>query len=431
MSILSKTFGSDLLSGHYHGRIFEVTHRNENQKDPTLRKNKNILVLIKDKLYRFNYEGDLELSSGQLISFEICEKGDLVNLITRGTGKTIGLENDVLRWRRPTQNPSRMQLLRIRHRILGEIREWFDMQEFVETETPILVYAPSPESQLSPVKTDSGFLITSPEFQMKRLLVGGFDKIYQFARCFREGEIGPFHNPEFTILEWYRSEEKLEVLMSDIEQVVSYIVKNIFKGNPSEKVSLPPWPRMTVSSIFKKYLNIFLDGSESSSQLRLKAQYSGYNYLLDNLTIGSEITENLAYERVFFRLWNYVEKEFLKSTTVFVYEWPLPLASLACACSQNTGFAERVELYANGIELANGFMELTDPVEQRKRFEQDLLNRYSEGRSSVPLDEKFLESLKLGLQNCSGMALGVDRLIMWLCGAKKIRDVLCFSQDEL
>mgnify|MGYP002025337709 FL=1 len=153
--------------------------------------------------------------------------------------------------------------------------------------------------------------------------------------------------------------------------------------------------------------------------------------LLDNLKIEPETTENLAYEQIFFRLWNHIETEFLKNTTVFVYEWPLPLASLASVCSQNSGFAERVELYANGIELANGFMELTDPVEQRKRFEQDLLNRHSEGRNSVPLDEKFLKSLELGLQNCSGMALGLDRLIMLLCGTKKIRDVLCFSQDEL
>ena len=116
---------------------------------------------------------------------------------------------------------------------------------------------------------------------------------------------------------------------------------------------------------------------------------------------------------------------------MFVYEWPLPLASLARPCPKHTGFAERVELYVNGMELANGFGELTDATEQRRRFEQDLKNRESNGRSGVPLDEKFLKTLEQGLPESSGMALGIDRFIMWLCNAKHIRDVICFSEDEI
>ena len=109
----------------------------------------------------------------------------------------------------------------------------------------------------------------------------------------------------------------------------------------------------------------------------------------------------------------------------------MPLASLARNCPTNLGFAERVELYVNGMELANGFGELTDAAEQRRRFEQDLKNRQSEGRSTVPLDEKFLRSIQQGMPESSGMALGVDRLIMWLCDAKHIREVLCFTEDEI
>ena len=113
-----------------------------------------------------------------------------------------------------------MELIQTRHKIIHGIRNWFDQQNFIETETPLLVYAPSPEAQLFPVKTDKGYLITSPEFQMKRLLVGGFDKIFQITRCFRDQEKSPQHNPEFTMLEWYRINEPLEKLMNDIEQFV-------------------------------------------------------------------------------------------------------------------------------------------------------------------------------------------------------------------
>ncbi len=427
----SQTSRNSLLSGRCHGRILEVISGNEKPFKPTSENHKNILVLIKDQLYELNYQGDSELSTGLLISFELSEKGEVVKLKTGASSVNFEAEGDLLRWRRPTNNPSRMKLLRARQQIIHGIREWFELQEFIETETPLLVSAPSPESQFSPIKTDSGFLITSPEFQMKRLLAGGFEKIFQLVRCFRKAESGPLHNPEFTMLEWYRSNEALEVLMSDIEQMVLHLSKTIAGENFAEKIPLPPWSRVTVSSLFKKHLNIILDGSESSTHLREKAQLSGHAELLVDLAIQPDLTESLAYEQIFFRLWDHIEAEFADSTPLFVYEWPLPLASLARPCPQRSGFAERVELYVNGMELANGFGELTDAAEQRRRFEQDLKNRLSEGRGSVPLDEKFLKCLEQGLPESSGMAMGIDRLVMWLCGAKQIREVLCFIEDEI
>ena len=431
MSSSSQTSSNSLLSGHCHGRVLEVICRDEKSQESIAENYKNILVLIKDHLYTLNYVGDTELSAGSLISFELGENGEVEILKTGGTAVNLEPEGDLLRWRRPAINPSRMKLLRIRQQIIHGIREWFELHDFIETETPLMVSAPSPESQFSPIKTDSGFLITSPEFQMKRLLAGGFEKIYQLARCFRKGESGPLHNPEFTMLEWYRSNEALEVLMLDIEQMVMHLSGTIAAENFPEKIPLPPWPRVTVCSLFKKHLNIILDGTESASQLRAKAQLSGHDELLIDLSTQSDLTESLAYEQIFFRLWNHIEAEFASSTPLFVYEWPLPLASLARPCPQRSGFAERVELYVNGMELANGFGELTDASEQRRRFEQDLKNRRSEGRSSMPLDEKFLKCLEQGLPESSGMAMGVDRFVMWLCGAKQIREVLCFTEDEI
>ena len=219
--------------------------------------------------------------------------------------------------------------------------------------------------------------------------------------------------------------------MLDIEQMVMSLMESVDTEKLPLKIQSPPWPRVTVSELFKKHLNIILDGFETATVLREKAELSGHAYLLDEISVQSRLTEPLAYEQIFFRLWNHIEPEFTGSFPLFVHEWPLPLASLAKPCVDRAGFADRVELYVNGMELANGFGELTDATEQKRRFEQDLKNRISVGRESVPLDEKFIKSLQQGLPESSGMALGVDRLIMWLCGVKHIREVLCFAEDEI
>ena len=431
MSSSSHFSSNSLLSGSYQGRVLEVICGDEKSNESTFEINNKIIVLIKDQLHTLSLQENVGIFQGALISFEVTENGRVEKEKTEQSPVNFDAEGDVLRWRCPAKYTSRMELLRTRQQIIRGIREWFEQQDFIETETPVLVHAPSPESQLFPIKTNSGFLVTSPEFQMKRLLTGGFEKIYQLARCFRNAESGPLHNPEFTLLEWYRINEPLEVLMSDIEQVVMHIIETVSTESFVRKKPLPPWPRVTVCDLFKNHLNIILDGSESAVQLREKAQQSGYADLLDGISDLSKLTESLAYEQIFFRLWNQIDSEFCGSIPLFVYEWPMPLASLAKPCPKHSGFADRVELYVNGMELANGFGELTDAAEQRRRFEQDLRNRNSEGRESVPLDEKFLKSLEQGLPKCSGMALGVDRLIMWLCDVKHIREVLCFAEDEI
>jgi len=420
-----------LLPGCYHARVLKVFGIKRKSQISAKENKKKIIILIEDRLYTLNLQEDLYLLEGSLISFELSKKGILSNLKTRTLSVNFENYDDLLRWRRPTKKPSRMDILRTRQKIISGIREWFEQQDFIETETPLLVSAPSPESQFYPIKTDSGFLITSPEFQMKRLLTGGFEKIYQFARCFRDAERGPLHNTEFTMLEWYRSNESLEVLMTDIEQMVKHLIKTVTTDNFTLNLPLLPWSRVTVSTLFKKHLNIILNGTESASKLKKKAELSGNAELLAAISDQPELTESMEFEQIFFQLWNHIELEFTETNPLFVYEWPLPLASLARPCPHDPGFADRVELYVKGMELANGFEELTDPAEQRRRFEQDLKNREAMGRSGVPLDEKFLKSLEQGLPKSSGMALGIDRLIMWLCDAKHIRDVICFSEDEI
>ena len=410
----------NLPSGNYHGRVIEQSE-----------KSNQIIVLIKDRLFRLIMEETVKLPMGSLIFFKVNLDKKLEKIKIKNSTSNFEANGDIFRWIKLTKKPSRMEFLQTRHQIIRGIRKWFDQQNFIETETPLLVSAPSPEAQLFPVKTEKGYLITSPEYQMKRLLVGGFDKIFQITRCFRDAENSPQHNPEFTMLEWYRTYQPLEKLMTDIEQFVLHLSDSVKSNLLSKKIPLPPWPRKSVSALFKKHIGIKLDGSETSYELRKKAELSGYEKLFHDLPDSSKLTDSLAYEQTFFRLWNYIQNRFSQSTPVFVFDWPLPLASLARKNPMRKEFAERVELYVNCMELANGFAELTDPIEQRRRFEQDLKNRKSEERETVPLDKKLLKSLEQGLPECSGMALGIDRLIMWLCGTDNIQDVICFTEDEV
>ena len=410
----------NLPSGNYHGRVIEQSE-----------KSNQIIVLIKDRLFRLIMEETVKLPMGSLISFKVNLDKKLEKIKIKNSTSNFEANGDIFRWIKLTKKPSRMEFLQTRHQIIRGIRKWFDQQNFIETETPLLVSAPSPEAQLFPVKTEKGYLITSPEYQMKRLLVGGFDKIFQITRCFRDAENSPQHNPEFTMLEWYRTYQPLERLMTDIEQFVLHLSDSVKSNLLSKKIPLPPWPRKSVSALFKKHIGIKLDGSETSYELRKKAELSGHEKLFHDLPDSSKLTDSLAYEQTFFRLWNYIQNRFSQSTPVFVFDWPLPLASLARKNPMRQEFAERVELYVNCMELANGFAELTDPIEQRRRFEQDLKNRKSEERETVPLDKKLLKSLEQGLPECSGMALGIDRLIMWLCGTDNIQDVICFTEDEV
>ena len=410
----------NLPSGNYHGRVIEQSE-----------KSNQIIVLIKDRLFRLIMEETVKLPMGSLIFFKVNLDKKLEKIKIKNSTSNFEANGDISRWIKLTKKPSRMEFLQTRHQIIRGIRKWFDQQNFIETETPLLVSAPSPEAQLFPVKTEKGYLITSPEYQMKRLLVGGFDKIFQITRCFRDAENSPQHNPEFTMLEWYRTYQPLERLMTDIEQFVLHLSDSVKSNLLSKKIPLPPWPRKSVSALFKKHIGIKLDGSETSYELRKKAELSGHEKLFHDLPDSSKLTDSLAYEQTFFRLWNYIQNRFSQSTPVFVFDWPLPLASLARKNPMRKEFAERVELYVNCMELANGFAELTDPIEQRRRFEQDLKNRKSEERETVPLDKKLLKSLEQGLPECSGMALGIDRLIMWLCGTDNIQDVICFTEDEV
>ena len=189
------------------------------------------------------------------------------------------------------------------------------------------------------------------------------------------------------------------------------------------------WPILKVRDLFQDKLGIRLTGKDSPQELLAQAQDSGMSKAVEDLTESNP--DELTYERVFFRLWDQIESELGRECPVWVWEWPLPLASLARPLPDSPGFADRAECYVNGIELANGFGELTDPEEQLSRFQSDLELREKTSRQPVPLDDKFIQSLKEGMPHSAGMALGLDRLLLWLTGTKNISQVLTFSWEEI
>ena len=302
-------------------------------------------------------------------------------------------------------DPVRERCLRVRARIVQAIRAFFVGQGYLEMETPHRVPAPIPEAHIDPVPCRGGYLHTSPEVCMKRLLAAGLDRIFQVCRCWREGERGRLHLPEFTMLEWYRTGVDYRDLMAECEALIPLAARAAGKGevftHRGRRVDArPPWPRLRVDDAFEE---------------------------LGGVAVGEAIRSG-AFEEV---LVSRVEPALAElGRPVFLVDYPLEQGALARACPDRPGRVERFELYAGGLELANGFSELVDPVEQRARFEAEQEARLRRGREVAPMPEPFLRDLA-GVPPAAGIALGVDRLVMLLTNAGTIDEVVAFVPEEL
>jgi elongation factor P--(R)-beta-lysine ligase len=292
----------------------------------------------------------------------------------------------------------------VRAGLLQAIRRFFTGRNYLEVETPYHIPAPAPELHIDAIRAGEGFLHTSPELCMKRLLAAGYPKIFQICKCFRHGERGGRHLPEFTLLEWYRADTDYIALMDECEEMIAFIMEELglppvleFQGKALDLH--PPWNRLSVQEAFERY---------SSTSLK-KAMESG------------RFDEILSFE---------IEPFIGFPQPLFLYRYPSPLAALARLSKDDPGVAERFELYVAGLELANAFSELIDPVEQRARFEKESAKRGQNGRTVYPMPEKFLRSLSF-MPESAGIALGVDRLVMLLSNQKEIDTVVSFTPEEL
>jgi len=303
-----------------------------------------------------------------------------------------------------TARPKRLDA---RARVVRGVRAFFEARGFLEVETPVLVPSPGLDLHLDAFEVPgAGYLGTSPEYQMKRLLADGWGAIFQITRCFRRGERGSLHNPEFTMLEWYRADAGAEDVMRDTEALVAEVTGGQVVLGARAIDATPPFPRITVCEAFEAHA-----GLPRRETLRLAAEDE---------------------ERYFRMLVERVEPALAASPRpVFLTEYPASQASLARRKRGDPEVAERFELYVAGVELCNGFGELTDPVEQRARLEHDQRERLARGLPVYPLDEAFLGALERGLPPSGGNALGLDRLVALACGTTDVADVMAFTAEEL
>ena len=317
---------------------------------------------------------------------------------------------------------ARVDLLRGRAAALARVRTFFAGAGFLEVETPLLVPSPGLEIHLDAVAAGGGWLITSPEYQMKRLLAAGFERIYQVCKCFRGNEHGPHHAGEFSMIEWYRAHAELAAIAADTEGLVHTVCGDRARVGTREIDVTPPWRRITVRDAMATWAGVTVAGDEPAADLVAAVRAAGI-----------AVADGIAWDDAFFAAFLARVEPALAALdhAVFLEDWPAPLAALARRKPDDPAVALRFEAYVGGIELANAFDELTDPAEQRARFIADQTTRRARGRAVYPIDEKLLAALAEGLPPSAGIALGFDRLVMLATGAPHIRDVLSFAADEL
>ncbi|MCM2278809.1 MAG: EF-P lysine aminoacylase EpmA [Oligoflexia bacterium] len=323
-------------------------------------------------------------------------------------------------WTERVLHPRRLRALRVRSEVERAIREFFLARDFLETSTPLLVPCPGMEPHIRPFRVSGvgesdrkAFLPTSPEFAMKRLLVGGLERIFQLCPSFRDEPFSITHSPEFRMLEWYRAYAGYEEIMRDTEELFESIARRLF-GKPSlvfggQEISVAaPWPRLQVRDLFLDLAGVDLLRASTAAELGRECTRLGLSH-----DLAAE-----SWDDLYFKIWlNRIEPKLPADRAVFVTRYPASQAALAVIDTDPDGsrWARRFEAYAGGLELGNAFEELTDPVEQRRRFEKDMELRaqaYGPAFPKSPLDEGFLRALSEGMPPSGGIAMGVDRMVM-------------------
>ncbi|MCF6767913.1 EF-P lysine aminoacylase GenX [Thiotrichales bacterium 19S11-10] len=303
-----------------------------------------------------------------------------------------------------------VEMLQFRALILKKVRAFFEQREVLEVETPLLMPSPVTDPFIETFNFDTlygrGYLQSSPEYAMKRLLAFGSGSIYQICKAFRSEEISPKHNPEFTMLEWYRVDFDHFQLMAEIKNLMKVLL-------PSIKIK-----EVTYQALFEKYLGINPHIVGLDELLKLVDQHIGKIYGMESVTKYHALELLFSYQ---------IEPFLEKNIFYFIYHYTEAQKALARMIETDQGeVAARFECYYQGLELANGYCELRDFNEQKRRFEADLKVRDLERKEAVPIDQAFLAALAYGLPRCSGVALGFDRLLMALSQSSTIEEVIAF-----
>jgi len=333
-------------------------------------------------------------------------------------------------WWMPARHADRKPFLMARSAIMRALRAWFDEQGFAETETNILQVSPGNEAHLHAPRTElTGsdgarsirYLRTSPEFAAKKLLAAGEDKIYEFARVFRDRERGDLHLPEFTMLEWYRANSGYDALMADTIVIIAHAAQATgigefsFRGRRTDPFAEPEL--LTVAAAFERFAGIDLLAT-IADEIGDRAKLA--EAARDRVRIAEDDTWSDLFSKI---LVEHVEPKLGQGRLTVLFEYPAPEAALARATASDPRVAERFEVYACGVELANGFGELTDAAEQRQRFAAAMDEKQRRYGERYPLDEDFLAAVAK-MPEASGVALGFDRLVMLASGAPRVDQVV-------
>jgi lysyl-tRNA synthetase class 2 len=316
------------------------------------------------------------------------------------------------------QPTCRLPQLRLRAQLLAFIRHFFAQRDVLEVETPLLCHTTGTDPLLDFFSADYRFLPqpqpmflqTSPEFAMKRLLAAGSGSIYQICKAFRNGESGRFHNPEFTMLEWYRVDFQLPEFMDEVAELISTIL-------------VPRFPAKTIEKI--AYVDLFLQTTGLNPLIFSLADYQAYSIAHDfpeAVDLCGE--DHLLWIDFIFS--HKIQPQLGLQSVCLVYGYPALLSSLARINAENPAITDRFEVFVEGIELGNGFFELADSREQEQRFDLEIAEREQKGLPPVKKDEYLLAALSAGLPDCSGVALGLDRILMLLDESASIDDILTF-----
>ena len=299
--------------------------------------------------------------------------------------------------------------LELRARLLAETRRVFEAQGFLEIDTPLRSQECGTETHVEPIASEQGYLITSPELHMKRLLVAGVPRLFQLVHCFRAGELGRIHSPEFLMLEWYRAFADYTAVLQDTERLIQTLHRSVAE---SDVLTLPsgarvdmsaPFERLSVRQAFTRFA-----GVRDAAELAARDEDEYFQLLVDKVEPGIAAL----------------------GRPVFLLDYPASQAALARLSPADPSVAERFELYVGDVELCNGYGELTDPIEQRARCESDRVRRRELGRHVPEVPERFLSALLEGMPPASGNALGMDRLLMLLLGQERIDAVTPFASAD-
>ena len=334
-------------------------------------------------------------------------------------------------WWAPARHADRKPFLLARGAITSAVRGWFDEQGFTEVETAILQISPGNETHLHAPRTEltrgdgsraTRYLRTSPEFAAKKLLAAGEAKIFEFARVFRDRERGDLHLPEFTMLEWYRADASYDAIMADTIVVIAHaaqatgIGRFSFRGKTADPFAEPEL--LTVAAAFERFAGIDLLATVTNGEgdrAALAAAAASARVRITDDDTWSDIFSKVLVE--------HVEPNLGQGRLTVLFEYPSPEAALARTKAADPRVAERFEVYACGVELANGFGELTDAAEQRRRFAADMDQKERRYGERYPLDEDFLAAVA-AMPPSSGVALGFDRLVMLASGALRVDQVV-------